>query len=104
MGIIIRLLVFVLGAIGLALTGLSGAQDLGVDTNSMLASLGETPGDVATSASNTFDSGLDQLGGMLANATGGEADPENPGAVQKFGPEGIAALVSALMMMFSTRR
>lgn len=104
MGVIVRLLVFIAGVAGLLLTGLNGAQDFGVDTASLLASLGETPGGVANSATGAFGSGLDQLGGMIANLTGAEADPENPGLVQQWAPAGIAAVVSLLMVMFSMRR
>lgn len=101
MGVVIRIVLFVVGLLGLSLTGLNGAQDAGVDTNTLLANLGPAEG-AATSAQDIWGGLLGQLGGMLGNAT--NADPENPGAVVQYGPEGIAGLVSALMMFFSTRR
>ncbi|GAB4518429.1 MAG: hypothetical protein Kow00133_03490 [Amphiplicatus sp.] len=104
MGVVIRLLVFIVGALGLILTGLVGAHDyFGVDTQALLMRMGETPGGVATSAQGAFASGLDWLGGMIAD-TMGASDPENPGAVATYGPTGIAAIVSALLLLFSTRR
>jgi hypothetical protein len=104
MGSIIRIVVFVVGALGLLLTGLNGAETLNVDTDPLLAGMGDTAGGAATSARDMFGAGLDAFGSMLAGWTGGEASSDDPGAVQKYGPEGIAALVSALMMMFSSRR
>lgn len=104
MGNIVKILVFVVGALGLLLTGLNGAETFNVDTDPLLASMGDTPGGIASSAKDTFGGLLDQFGTMLAGWTGAEADADKPGAVQKYGPGGIAAVISALMMMFSTRR
>ncbi len=101
MGIVVRIVVFLVGLLGLSLTGLNGAQDFGVDTGSLLANLGPAEG-AAVSAQGVWGGLLGQLGGVIGSAMG--ADPENPGAVVQYGPEGIAAVVSALMMFFSTRR
>ncbi|MEQ8751082.1 MAG: hypothetical protein RIC52_15050 [Amphiplicatus sp.] len=101
MGIVVRIVVFLVGLLGLSLTGLNGAQDFGVDTNSLLTNLGPAEG-AATSAQDIWGGLLGQLGGVIGNAT--NADPENPGAAVQYGPQGIAAVVSALMMFFSTRR
>jgi hypothetical protein len=105
MGVIIRLVVFLVGALGLIFIGLNGAHDwFGVDTQALLDKLGETPGGIATAMSGQVDRGLDCLGGLLAKVGGEEVDPENPTALMKYGPEAIGAVVSALMVMFSTRR
>jgi len=104
MGAVVKIGLFLAGLIGLSLTGLNGAQDLGVDTNSLLAKMGETPGGVAASAQDMWGGLLNQVGGLIANAQGEAADPENPGALVKWGPEAIVGLVSALLMFFSTRR
>lgn len=103
MGAIVRILVFILGALGLILTALSGASQAGVDTNALLMSMGEAPGGVAVSAQDSFMSGLGALGGMIAGWMG-QTDAENPGLVEQWGPVGVAGLVSALLMFLSTRR
>lgn len=105
MGVVVRLVVFLVGALGLALVGLDTAQDhFGVDAAGLLNMMGDTPGGVANSMLGLADGGLNQLGGLIGNLMGGEADPEKPGLVQAWGPESISAIVSALLVMFSTRR
>lgn len=105
MGVVVRLVVFLVGALGLALVGLDTAQDhFGVDAAGLLNMMGETPGGIANSALGLADGGLNHLGGLIGNLMGGEADAEKPGLVQAWGPESISAIVSALLVMFSTRR
>ncbi|MEQ8179037.1 MAG: hypothetical protein RIA10_11970, partial [Amphiplicatus sp.] len=53
MGIVVRIVVFLVGLLGLSLTGLNGAQDFGVDTNSLLTNLGPAEG-AATSAQDIW--------------------------------------------------
>ncbi|MEE2692214.1 MAG: hypothetical protein VX640_11815 [Pseudomonadota bacterium] len=101
MGAVVRIVVFLVGLLAFALTGLNGAQEAGVDTSSLLTNLGPAEG-AASSAQSMWGGLLGQLGGMMGDAMG--ADPENPGLVAQWGPEGVAGLVSALMMFFSTRR
>jgi hypothetical protein len=103
MGNVVKILVFVVGALGLLLTGLNGAETFNVSTDPLLASMGGASG-VATSARDGFGGLLDMLGTMMAGWTGADASSSDPGLVQKFGPESLAAVISALMMMFSTRR
>lgn len=103
MGAIVKILLFVVGVLGIVLTGLAGASQAGVDTGSLLMSMGDMPGGIATSTQNVFMSGLSSLGGMIAGWMGG-ADAENPGLVQVWGPVGIAGLVSVILVFFSTRR
>jgi hypothetical protein len=104
MGNVVKILVFVVGAIGLLLSGLNGAEAVNVDTDPLLSGMGDTAGGVASSARDGFGGLLDSLGAMMAGWTGADASSNNPGAVQKFGPETLGAIISALMMMFSTRR
>lgn len=105
MGVVVRLVTFLVGVLGLALVGLDTAHDhFGVDAEGLLNAMGETPGGVANSMLGLADSGLNQLGGLLGNLMGGEVDPENPGVVQNWGPESLSAIVAALLVMFSVRR
>ena len=92
---------FVVGLLALALTGMNGAQDFGVDTAPLLSALGPVAGP-AGAATDMWGGLLGQLGGMIAGAQGG--DPETPTAVSTYGPDAIVGLVSALVMFFSTRR
>ena len=105
MGVVVRLVTFLVGVIGFAFVGLDTAQEhFGVDAANLLGMLGETPAGIAGSGLGMVSGGLDQLGTILANAQGAEVDPENPGLVQSWGPEGIGAILAALLVMFSTRR
>jgi hypothetical protein len=104
MGVVLRLVFFLVGAVGLALVGLNAASGFGVDTNSLLMKLGETPGGIANAMSTQFVAGLDHLGSMIAKAQGVPADAEKPGLLVDYGPSVIAAVVSAMLMMFSMRR
>lgn len=105
MSVVVRLVVFLVGVLGIALVGLDTAQDEHlVDSVSLLNMMGETPGGVANSMLTAADGGLNQLGALMGSLMGEQADPENPGLVQQWGPESISALVSALLVFFSTRR
>lgn len=104
MGVILRLVFFLVGALGLIFVGLNVASGFGVDTNALLMKLGETPGGIATGMAAHFGAGLDALGGMIAKAQGGAADADKPSMLVSYGPEVIAGVVSALFMMFGTRR
>jgi hypothetical protein len=104
MGVILRLVFFIVGLLGLIFVGLNAASGFGVDTNSLLMKLGETPGGIATAMSSQFGAGLDALGGMIAKAQGSEVDPAKPSLLVQYGPDAIAAVVSALLMMFGMRR
>ncbi|HPE31318.1 MAG TPA: hypothetical protein PLV61_08995 [Parvularculaceae bacterium] len=105
MGVVVRLLAFLVGVLAFGFVGLDTAQDhFGVDAAGLLAKMGEMPGGIATSALSMVDGGLDKLGVMMAGLQGGEVDPEKPGLVQSWGPQGLSALVSALVVMFSLRR
>lgn len=101
MGVVFRIVLFLVGVLALALTGLNGAQGFGVETEPLMANLGPASG-VANAALDCWGGLLGNLGGMIGGAM--NADPENPGAVVQYAPLGIAALVSALLIMFSTRR
>ncbi len=103
MGAVVRILVFVVGVLGLALSGLTGAENFNVDSSGLLGNLGPASG-VAQSMYGIFGTGRAQLGGLLGSVAGGDADPEKPNMVSQWGPEGIAGLVSALLMLFSSRR
>ena len=100
MGVIIRILVFLVGALGLAMSGLYGAENLSVDSQALL---GNVPGGVAEPVYGMFGQGMEQLAGLLAGVAG-EADPDKPNLVATWGPESISGLVSAVLMLFSTRR
>lgn len=104
MGVILRLAFFLIGVLGLIFVGLNAASGFGVDTNALLMKLGETPGGIATAMSAQFGEGLDALGGMIAKSQGGDIDPEKPGPLVAYGPEVIAAVVSAMLVMFGMRR
>lgn len=105
MGVVVRLVAFVVGALGLVFVGLNGANDwFGMDTAALLAKLGETPAGIAGTMQTHVGAGLDMIAAQLAKVGGGEIDPEKPTALVKYGPEAIGALVSAMMVMFSTRR
>ncbi len=104
MGVILRLVMFLVGALGLIFVGLNAASGFNVDTGGLLMKLGEAPGGVATSMAAQFNAGLDELGQMIAKAQGAAADPEKPSLLVSYGPEVIAAVVSGLLMMFSMRR
>lgn len=101
MGAIVRILVFVVGALGLTMSGLNGAEHFGVNSADLL---GKVPGGVDESMYRLFSSGLGQLGGLLGGMTGGAGDADHPNMVAQWGPEGISGLISALLMMFSSRR
>lgn len=101
MGVVFRIVFFLVGLVALLLTGLNGAGQFGVETEPLLANLGPASG-VATAALDCWGGLLGHLGGAIGGAM--NADPENPGAVAQYAPLGIAALVSALLIMFSTRR
>lgn len=105
MGVVVRLVTFLVGVLGLALVGLDTAQDhFGVDAEGLLSSMGETPGGIANSLLGLADTGLTQLGDMMSNLMGGAADPEKPTLVQSWGPESVGGIVSLLLLMFSMRR
>ncbi len=105
MSVVVRLVVFLVGALGFALVGLDTAQDhFGVDSAGLLNMMGETPGGVANSMLGMADGGLNQLGAMMGGLMGGQADAETPGVVQSWGPQSISAIISALLVLFSTRR
>lgn len=105
MGVVVRLVVFLVGALGLALVGLDTAQNhFGVDAAGLLNKMGETPGGVANSMLGLTNAGLNQLGGLIGNLMGAEADAEKPNMVQAWGPESISGIISALLVLFSTRR
>lgn len=101
MGVVFRIVFFLVGLVALLLTGLVGAAHFGVETEPLLANLGPASS-VATAGLNCWSGLLGNLGGVIGNAM--NADPENPGAVVQYAPLGIAALVSVLLIMFSTRR
>ena len=51
MGVVVRLLAFLVGALALGFVGLDTAQDhFGVDAAGLLAKMGEMPGGIATTA------------------------------------------------------
>lgn len=105
MGVVVRLVMFLVGVLALGLVGLDTAQDhFAFDAGSLLNRMGETPGGLANMALGFASSGLDQLGGMLGGLMGGEADAEKPSLIQSWGPEGVSGLVAALLIMFSLRR
>lgn len=105
MGVVVRLVLFLVGVLGLALVGLHSGDQLGViKAHDLLNSMGETPGGVANSMLGMADNGLSQLGQLMGNLMGGQADPDNPSLVQSWGPESLSAIVSALLVLFSTRR
>jgi hypothetical protein len=103
MGAVVRILVFVVGALGLAMSGLNGYENVNPEAADLLNSLGPASG-VAHGTYDLFGVGLEQLGGLLGNVAGGDADSDKPNMVAQWGPEGISGLISALMMLFSTRR
>ncbi|MEX0645790.1 MAG: hypothetical protein WD076_10795 [Parvularculaceae bacterium] len=103
MGAVVRILVFVVGALGLAMSGLNGYENVNPDAENLLNSLGPASG-VAHGMYGLFGTGLEQLGGLLGGVAGGEADADKPNMVAQWGPEGISGLISALLMMFSARR
>jgi hypothetical protein len=105
MGVVVRLVIFLVGALGMALVGFDTAQDhFGVNSAGLLNMMGETPGGVANSMLGAADGGLNQLGAMLAGLMGGDAESGQAGLVQSWGPQSISALVSALLVFFSARR
>jgi hypothetical protein len=105
MGVILRLVFFVVGVLGLIFLGLNIADGMGlVKSADLFAKLGATPGGVATAMSTQFGAGLDALGGLLAKTPVAGSDPANPGLVVKYGPDVIAAVVSGLLVMFGMRR
>ena len=64
MGVIVRLLTFVVGALGFVFTGLDTAQDhFGVDAASLLNMMGEMPGGIANNMLGMVSGGIDSLGG-----------------------------------------
>jgi hypothetical protein len=101
MGFIVRTVLFLVGALGLAFTGLNSAESFGMETEPLLANLGGVAG-MAGSAQDLVGSGLSQLAGMIGGATGEEGG--EPGALATYGSQGIAAAVFALLMFFVTRR
>lgn len=106
MGVIVRLLTFLVGAAGLIFTGLDTMQEhFGAPVGDWLAMMGETPAGIANNLLAMVGGGIDSLGGMLAGMQGGEVDPNaEPGLVQTWAPEAITALVSILLVMFATRQ
>ena len=107
MGVILRLVFVVVGALGLVFVGLNAADQMGlVKSADLLAKLGPTPGGIAANISTQVGNGLEALGGMIAKAQGVDmsAPDAKPGILVQYGPEVIGAVVSALMMMFGMRR
>lgn len=103
MGMLVRILVFAAGFIGLALTGANGAQDLGVDVGSHLSKMGAFGG-VADAAVNMFGGGLAHMGEMIGGLAGAPKEGAEPSLLVKWAPEAIAGLVSGLMLLGSARR
>lgn len=104
MGILVRIVVFVIGLAGLALTGANGAEQLGVDVAAHLSKMGGFGG-VANAAVDLFGGGLAQLGNLIGGLEGAPKEGvTEPSMLVKWAPEGIAALVSGLMLMGSARR
>lgn len=106
MGVVLRLVFFLVGALGLVFVGLNAASGFGVDTNALLMKMGQTPGGIATGISGQVGAGLDQLGAMIAKAQGADvaAADYKPSILVKYGPDVAGAVVSALLMMFGMRR
>ncbi|MEQ1930227.1 MAG: hypothetical protein ABL957_06790 [Parvularculaceae bacterium] len=106
MGVVLRLVFFLVGALGLVFVGLNAASGFGVDTNALLMKLGQTPGGIATNISAQVGAGLDMLGQQIAKAQGLDmsAPDAKPSLLVKYGPDVAGAVVSALMMMFGMRR
>lgn len=100
MGAVLRILFFIIGLLGIALTGMYGAQNAGVDTASWLSKLGGASG-AATALLSMFAGGLDALGGMLA---GDAAGAEKPSLLATWGPTVGAGLISMLFTMGAMRR
>ena len=103
MGALIRILVFVAGFIGLALTGANGAQDLGLDVGGLLSKMGAFGG-VADTAVSLFGGGLAHLGEMIGGLAGAPKEGAEPSMLVKWAPEAITGLVSGLMLVGSARR
>lgn len=103
MGVLVRILVFVAGLIGLALTGANGAQDLGVDVVALLSKMGGFGG-MATAAVNMFGGGLAHIGDLIGSLAGAAKEGAEPSMLVKWAPEAIAGLVSGLMLLGSARR
>ncbi|NWG71677.1 MAG: hypothetical protein HXY23_08745 [Parvularculaceae bacterium] len=103
---VLRLVFFLVGVLGLIFVGLNAASGFGVDTNALLMKLGQTPGSIATGISGHVGAGLDQLGNMIAKAQGADVSAEDykPSLLVKYGPDVAGAVVSALLMMFGMRR
>ncbi|MGE0409265.1 MAG: hypothetical protein AB7P23_08390 [Amphiplicatus sp.] len=94
---VIRIILFIVGALGLLLTGLSVAEHFNVDTAALLNAI---PGGVDECAYDLFGQGLAALGGFLP---GGESE-DGASLVATWGPVGIAGLVSLLLLFLSARR
>ena len=105
MGVIIRLVLFLVGALGFVFTGLDTAQEhFGAPVADWLGMMGETPAGIANSMLSVVSGGIDSLGGVLAGVGGAEGYPEAPSMLVNYGPEAITAIVSMLLVMFATRR
>lgn len=103
MGVLIRIVLFAVGLVGLGLTGANGAEQLGVDVGSHLSKMGAFGG-VATSAVDLFGGGLAHVGNMIGGLAGAPKEGAEPSMLVKWAPEAIAALVSGMMLMGSARR
>ena len=104
MGALVRIVVFAVGLIGLALTGANGAEEVGFDVASHLAKLGAFGG-AATAAVDLFGGGLAQIGHLIGSLQGpAKEGATEPSLLVKWAPEAIAALASGMMMMGSARR
>lgn len=99
MGAIVKLILFLIGLIGLVLTVLVGAMWAGAPVHDWMMAMGESPAKFANCAIDTFASWLKMLGGMM-----GSGDADHPSMVQMWGPVGIAGIVSLLLLLFAMRR
>ncbi|HXI86587.1 MAG TPA: hypothetical protein VNH64_03960 [Parvularculaceae bacterium] len=99
MGAIVKLILFLVGLIGLLLTALVAAMWAGVDVHGLMGHLGEGPAKFANCAVDCFASWLKALGGMM-----GSGDADHPSMLQMWGPVAIAGIISLLLLMFSMRR
>ena len=100
MGMLIKIVLFVVGLAAFALTGANVAEALQVDVAGMLGKMGAF-GNMASSAVSWFDAHvLTQLGQMIGGAN---ADPAKPSLMMQWGPAALVALVSGLVMAMSSR-
>lgn len=104
MGILVRLVLFVVGLVGLSLTGATGAQQMGIDVAAHLSKMGAFGG-VATSAMTMFGGGLAHVGEMISGLQGAPKEGvTEPSMLVKWAPEALAGLISGLMLMGSARQ